>query len=189
MATIKDILAGLLGVRETVSDVERKLTKARATVEELEAAPPHTDDIVGTLIADIDRTCAETKRRLCGGHFATEAAKQAARASHLENRGDVVYSLLALPRLSPNWPALLPSTGINHASGEVSILALTWLLSDTLKAKVPVYVAEAFPEAASAMPPAERRAKLAKARSDVVRLEGELAELVDALDKARRAAA
>ena len=183
---LKDLVASLLGIRESVDDLDRRIQKARVSEADLVAMAPHTDDLRAWLKRGLDASAGEYERRLAAWYFSPEA--QAAHPGTFYETDDTV-SLLTVPSTSPASRALAPTIGMLHSPLPVSPFALSFFLRDVIEASLDRVISKHFADSSGGIRSADRAARLAKVRLEITKLETDRAELVEHLDRARKAVA
>lgn len=172
-ATIADAVRGILGVRDSLAEIDRQIELKLQAIEELRALPIHPDDHVARMRETVDERAKQFERRFA--RIADAMAVHPADPVAERWRAASVNWVLLAPPASDNYPSSLLDEDV----------AQMFVHGDAIKA--------AFERAIRARdhsghgPPAADRAKtIAKLDAELLKLRAEREEILDALAQLRR---
>lgn len=182
------IVGQLKDAASQIADKEAEDDRLREEKWRVKALPEHNDDRTERAYADLG-IGRDDFPRLLKADFASNASGTDGRANWAGAPEDVRVNFLALPNKPPLGSPAVPTLRSEHERMPVSVLAITWLLHDEIKRKLPALIDELYPEGRNGIRAAERKARLDAIAEKRARLAEEIAELRAALDAVKSATA
>lgn len=180
---MEEALAGLNSVLEArkseLQQVGARIQELEAEKQNVESAPPHTDDIVGAFARGVDANAAEFGRQFSAQLNAVYTGVGSAGAVG----GQAAPNILTIEGRKPSIEEARDRT-MRKETLPLNMAALVYLLAPRIKEELPALVAKLCPDAAKGMKGSERAAMLLAINRELATLREKHATLSAELNQA-----
>jgi hypothetical protein len=174
-------LFGLL--RNAINDshhIDKEIAKLEAERAKVEAAPPHTTDLVNWALRGLDTAQESFLGRLKRWHFSDQTLT-AWPGAHFETHSGP--QILALSQMAPTQGHVTPAP----IGNQPDLAAVTFFLAPAIREMLPKLVEESFSAARKGTKAADRKKKLAEIDNKLEELRAKRDELLAGISEAHRA--
>lgn len=186
MSKLRDAIAALVGAKQSLADFNRQIESRRKQMEELEAIPPHTDDLVEWARRGLEYSSQQFLEDL-GWYWNDRTLGKHVGSWFATDSGPVVLGVpLGTP--SAGYDSVRIRNREAHSRPPCSFDALTHFLKPAIEKELPKLIEQCFPSARKGMRWEERSAKLEKLRAEIEQLEADRDELARQLSEAQASA-